>query len=256
MICLPLWRIVFLFVVALVVVPSASLPSSLGRYSSNSAEPFAPDNRSSSPQPSAISSTDKDYQLAPNDSSPGLSPAPLSNQTFDSKHMTNVQLPRAESNGFDFPCTGPQYFSPEVEVDCYYWDHGEHNDYYVVLPPVGLSYSHDASARWADFLLYTLQTVRGVYSDTDGLDWWEIEESNNWGRGITVHFRSNFFFRGSNGEILEQVEGAVREAMCDGASDVSFKDGGCRYLGKSDVFYNIGKLDPEKSWDNGVKDDE
>ena len=235
-------RIAFLlFSIALVAVPTGSLPQLVEDSSVNSTAGFFFGNHSPASLPSGSTPADQGLgHSASDNSSLAHSTAPFSNQAANRL--------KGQPWNPDFLCIGPHYFSPYGEVDCYYWDHEsrKHYNYYVSMPAVDISYSTDRSRAWADWLINRVYMARGSSPEVTELQWWEHKKKNNWGRGVAVHFKTDY--EPDRETVEEQVELAVRGAMCDDYTDVSFVDGGCQFMGKSPEIMGFGEGPPSRRW--------
>lgn len=242
------WGFIFLLIVALVAIPTDSIPSFIDRHAAySSIEKLSPNNESLYSSPADVISTGRDLQHPePDNASLDLTSSPYLNRTVDTNATTRFGLlshggdDPSDNDEYELDCSGAEYFSPSVVVDCSYTDGASRSRWWVnngkfsvSMPPAGLSYSSEASGRWANNIVNRLPPVTDEYDMGYGVgykfDWYELDERNNWGRGVMVKF--TMFKR--EGEVraakdnAELVEGAVRKGMCGKFVDITFKDGGC-----------------------------
>lgn len=256
-------RVVSLLVIALAAVPAISFPSIPGS-SSSLIKGFSLNNQSLSTSPDDAPPMDRDPQHPkPDNPSLDLPSSPPSGHTLDSNATTPFRLlsdPDDDYDEYKLDCTGAQYFNPSIEVDCDYISHrssifslNTHRDYTVTMPPAGLSYSKETSQRWANHFMHRLYKIRGPWTEgtpteTIPLDWWELEEQNNWGTGIAVLFRTYEGKGPADTPVTEQVVQVIREVMCGKSVDISWGDEKCRKIGEK----GYSSPSPDfKSWDNG-----
>ena len=100
----------------------------------------------------------------------------------------------------DFPCTGVNYFPPEIKVDCVVRKRTTDLRWYykfdVKISPTGLAYSQKGLDRWYDHFLALFRDEYDKAFSTfavprDPKPWqetWFLEEwlGNNWGAGMRV----------------------------------------------------------------------
>lgn len=120
---------------------------------------------------------------------------------------------RDTTYGPEFTCKGAEYYEPLVTVKCYYWTHVNHWDYFVEIPPAGLSFSRHGGRRWADYLIDTLYDIQGRDTNTHSLDWWEMDETNNWGHSVMVHFKTGKNGKGEHDRRSEVRRSGLRFAI-------------------------------------------
>ena len=168
--------------------------------------------------------------------------------TSAAKHTIHLDQRKVNKQSWDdFPCTGVNYFSPEIKFDCVVRKRTTKPRWYykfdVKIPPTGLAYSQKSLNRWYD---HFLALFRDEYDEAfstsavprDPYPWqktWILDEwlGNNWGPGMRVDSTEIDTERMENDmmvgvHLAAYLEKVIPKAVCSQNGDKSIESGSTR----------------------------